>query len=186
MDIRPLTQETWPELVELFGPNGAVAGCWCTWFMQSNAELRERGSDGNRELLHGLVREGKPLGVLALADGTAMGWAAVAPRSTYRRLGRSKVTSVADESPDLWSVTCFYVKPGTRKRGTGGALLAGAVDYAAAQGARVIEAFPVDTEGGKRGAGDLYHGTVAMFLAQGFTLVERRGTSRALVRKEIR
>lgn len=35
-------------------------------------------------------------------------------------------------------------------------------------------------------SGDLYHGTLEMFLAAGFELLDRRGTRRALVRKETR
>jgi hypothetical protein len=59
------------------------------------------------------------------------------------------------------------------------------VDFARERGARVVEGYPMDTEGARRSAGDLYHGTLEMFLTAGFTLVERRGTRRALVRREL-
>src|SRR3712207_7596042 len=48
------------------------------------------------------------------------------------------------------------------------------------------EGYPVDTNGLKVGSGELYHGTLSMFLDAGFTLVERRGTRRALDRKSTR
>ena len=51
MELRELDQGTWPALERLFGPNGAVAGCWCTWFFQTGKELAGKGSDGNREIL---------------------------------------------------------------------------------------------------------------------------------------
>ena len=183
VEIQPLTEETWPLLTELFGPNGAVGGCWCTWFMQTNKQVTQRGNSGNRDLLHGLVRDGQPLGLLAVEDGKALGWVAVAPRPTYPRLDASPIGRVADAGPDVWSVTCFFVRAGSRKRGTGGLLLSAAVDYALSHGARVVEGFPVDTTGRKLGAGELYHGTLDMFTDAGFAVIERRGTRRALVRR---
>ena len=125
MEVRPLTEQTWPLLAELFGPNGAVAGCWCTWFMQTKKDLAARGSEGNKELLHGLVREGRPLGLLAIEDDRALGWVAVAPRPTYPRLQASRVTTVDDHGPGVWTVTCFFVKAGTRRRGHGRDLAVG-------------------------------------------------------------
>ena len=183
MEIQPLTEQTWPLLTDLFGPNGAVAGCWCTWFMQTKGELARRGSDGNRALLHGLVRSGADLGLLVVEDSRAHGWVAVAPRPTYSRLEASSLTRVDDHGPDVWTVTCFFVRAGHRKSGIGGALLSAAVDHAMSRGARVVEGFPVDTEGRRMGSGELYHGTLGMFTDAGFEFVERRGKRRALVRR---
>jgi len=60
-------------------------------------------------------------------------------------------------------------------------LLDAAVEYAKARGARAVEGYPVDTGGEKANSGDLYHGTLSLFLDAGFELVERRGKRRALV-----
>ena len=183
VEIQPLTEGTWPLLVDLFGPDGVYDGCWCTWFMQSKKEMASRGGDGNRELMHGRVRSGAPLGLLAVEDGKALGWVAVAPRPTYPRLKASVISRIDDEVPDLWTVTCFYVGEGGRRRGLGGSLLSAAFDYAVAHGARTVEGFPVDTSTREFAAHELYHGTLDMFTAAGFELVERRGKSRALVRR---
>lgn len=83
MEIVELTEQTWPELVGLFGPNGAQAGCWCTWFLQSPAAMRANGSDGNRELLRNRVRAGVPTGLLARTDGGR-----TVGRTTGRTVGR--------------------------------------------------------------------------------------------------
>lgn len=185
-DVVELTDRTWPALVDLFGPNGAVAGCWCTWFMQSTKQLYANGSDANRELLHDRVRSGAPVGLLAMADDRAVGWVAVAPRPAYPRLANSKITKPVDpDEPDVWSVTCFFVRAGMRRRGIAGELLSGAVDYATRHGATVIEGYPKITDGVRRSAGDLYHGTLTGFLAAGFEVVEQRAPTRALVRRII-
>ncbi len=128
------------------------------------------------------MRAGEPLGLLALDDDRPVGWVAVAPRSTYPRLDRS-TTTASDAGPGTWSVTCFFVHRSARGRGLARTLVDAAVDFAADRGARVVEGHPVDTEGEKKVSGDLYHGTLDMFLAAGFSLVERRGPRRALVRK---
>jgi GNAT superfamily N-acetyltransferase len=82
-------------------------------------------------------------------------------------------------------VTCFFVHRTARGRGLAATLLDAAVDYARSHGAVAVEGHPVDTEGQRRGSADLYHGTLAMFLAAGFDLVDRRGTRRALVRRTL-
>lgn len=99
--------------------------------------------------------------------------------------GEGNKITASDAGPDTWSVTCFFVHRSARGQGLARTLVDAAVDYARDRGARVVEGHPVDTEGQKRVSGDLYHGTLDMFLSAGFTLVERRGTRRALVRKEI-
>ncbi len=183
MEIVELTPRTWPELETLFAANKTVGGCWCVWFMRPHAEVTAGWGAGNRDFLR--ARLDGPLGLLARDDEGPAGWVAVAPRATYPRLATSKLTR-SDAGPDTWSVTCFFVHRRARRQGLAATLLAAAVDHAAAHGAAAVEGHPVDTDGARRSAGDLFHGTLDMFLAAGFALVDRRGTRRALVRKEIR
>jgi GNAT superfamily N-acetyltransferase len=189
MDIVELTVETWPELVGLFGPNGAQAGCWCTWFLQSPTAMRDNGSDVNRELLHNRVRAGVPTGLLARVDDKAVGWVAVAPWPTLPRLATTKATKPVDPGEnlaDVWSVTCLFVHRTARRGGVTGELLAAAVDFAERRGARAVEGYPVDTNGTKQNSGSLYHGTLTGFLAAGFAEVARRGQHQVLVRRVLR
>jgi len=183
VELVELTRDTWPSLETLFAANKTVGGCWCVWFMRGAAEVDANWGAGNKAFLYEKVRAAEPLGVLALDDDRPLGWVAVAPRTTYPRLDRSKVT--ASDVPDAWSVTCFFVHRDARGRGLARTLLDAGVDFARERGARVVEGHPVDTEGARKVSGDLYHGTLDMFRAAGFSLVARRGTRRALVRKEL-
>jgi hypothetical protein len=118
-----------------------------------------------------------------------VGWVAVAPRPVYVRLERSPIARPVDRSEglsDVWSVTCFFIQRTTRSSGLAASLLDEAVRFAFDRGARVVEGYPVDTEGQRRSSGDLYHGTLSQFVAAGFDVIERRGVRRALVRKEKR
>uniref|UniRef100_UPI0039BF6ADC GNAT family N-acetyltransferase n=1 Tax=Lentzea alba TaxID=2714351 RepID=UPI0039BF6ADC len=147
--------------------------------MQTNKEMD--GGD-NRAVLK--ARLGSPIGLLAVDGSEAVGWVAVAPRASYSRLARSKITApVSEDISDVWSVTCFYVRRDSRRQGVTSLLLDAAVSHAAKAGARAVEGYPIDTEGRKLQAGELYHGRLEMFLGAGFELVERRGTRRALVRR---
>jgi GNAT superfamily N-acetyltransferase len=183
-DIVELTEDTWPALEKLFSANKTVGGCWCTWFMRSRAESDAGWGEGNKAYLRAQVDASARLGLLAVEDGEPLGWVAVAPRPTYPRLVTSKITR-SDAGPDTWSVTCFFVHRTARGRGLAATLLDAAVDHARSHGAAAVEGHPVDTEGQRRGSGDLYHGTLAMFVAAGFDLVERRSTRRALVRRTL-
>ncbi|TDV36865.1 GNAT family N-acetyltransferase [Actinophytocola oryzae] len=184
MEIVELTADTWPSLEKLFSANKTVGGCWCCWYLRPRAEADAGWGEGNRDFLHARVDEKAPLGLLAIEDGEPLGWVAVAPRPAYPRLATSRITR-SDAGPETWSVTCFFVHRNARRRGLTRLLLDAAVDYARERGARAVEGHPVDTEGEKRASGDLYHGTLTTFLSSGFELLERRGTRRALVRREL-
>lgn len=189
MRIVELTSDTWPALEKLFGRGGADGGCWCMFFRLPGPEWKRDLYEPNRASLRSLTGSGEPVGLLAFDGSDAVGWVAVAPRPVYRRLERSPVARPVDPAEDLadvWSVTCFFIHHTARRAGVAAALLDEAVRFAFARGARVVEGYPVDTQGERKSSSELYHGTLFQFLAAGFVLVERRGTRRALVRKENR
>src|SRR6476646_2856850 len=89
-EFHALTPDRWAELVALFGPRGACAGCWCMFPRLTTAEWKtERAS--NRRAFQRIVRAGDPPGLLAYEDGRPVGWVAVAPRQVYRRFERSRI-----------------------------------------------------------------------------------------------
>lgn len=128
-------------------------------------------------------------GVLAYVDGTTAGWCSAAPKSSYRALVNSRtIPHVQDEG--AWSVVCFVVRPGFRRRGLMHELLAGAVRHAQAGGAAVLEGYPVDPGRERVDQTSGYVGTVALFEAHGFSRVRqtagrRGGKPRWLVRREL-
>ena len=128
-------------------------------------------------------------GVLAYVDATTAGWCSVAPKSSYRALVNSRtIPHVQDEG--AWSVVCFVVRPGFRRRGLMHELLEGAVGHAQARGATVLEGYPVDPGRERVDQTSGYVGTVALFEAHGFSRVclttgRRGGKPRWLVRREL-
>ncbi|MEF2977612.1 GNAT family N-acetyltransferase [Subtercola sp. YIM 133946] len=70
-------------------------------------------------------------------------------------------------------VTCLIVRRESRGRGLASELVARAVRYATANGARVIEAYPIDTAQRRASANELYVGSVRLLAQHGFTEASR-------------
>ena len=141
---------------------------------------RARGSCSAR------VEAGPPPGLLAYRDGAPVGWVQVGPRADVpgwngaRRLTAPTAEAPA-EDPRVWGISCFVTRAGCRRQGIATALLAGAVDWARQNGARVLDACPVDASA-DRPPISLYHGLASTFRRAGFREVARRRPDRPLMR----
>jgi GNAT superfamily N-acetyltransferase len=182
-EMLPLTAARWRELEALFGPRGACGGCWCMWWRLPRAQWRRPKGQGNRKAFRRIVEAGAVSGVLAYTEGRPVGWCAIAPRSEYPALARSRVLKPVDDQP-VWSVTCFFVARPWRRRGVSTALLDAAVDFARTNGARIVEGYPVDAA---RDQPDpfVFTGLPAAFRRAGFKEVLRRSPRRPIMRRLI-
>jgi GNAT superfamily N-acetyltransferase len=184
MTIHPLTPARWPDLVRLFGANGACGGCWCMWPRRSAAEFRRGKGAPNRRAFRRVVMASPPPGVLAYVDGVAAGWCAIAPREAYPRLERSRVMARVDVRP-VWSVTCFFVRRGFRGRGLSVPLLQAAVALARRHGARIVEGYP-NALPARTADTFVWIGLADTFRAAGFREVARRAPTRPIMRRTLR
>lgn len=162
-----------------------AGACWC----QSYRDARLSNTERPEALRRQCADEPGP-GVLVYVDDEVAGWCSVAPRSSYRRLMRSRTIPLLDDGRDPWSVVCFVVRAGFRRRGLMHVLLAGAVEHAAAHGAEVVEGYPVETGGTRVDVVSGYVGTVELFEAAGFhraspTTAHSGHRERWLVRREL-
>jgi GNAT superfamily N-acetyltransferase len=95
------------------------------------------------------------------------------------------LAKVLTDDPGVWWVTCFAVDSHYRRAGVGSALLKAAVEFAREHGATAVEGHPVDVAGlqAARVAGSaVFTGTMAMFLAAGFTEIGRTYPTRPVMR----
>lgn len=189
LDIRPLTPETWDALADLFSQGGDARWCWCAWFHRRGSDWSDSTPDTNRALLRGLVEQGgagRPPGLVALREGRAVGWVSLGPRESYQRLEHSRLLARVDEQP-TWAIVCFVVGRDWRRRGVATALLHAAVAFAREQGARLLEAYPVDDSTGRVPSASAYPGTVSMYERAGFESVAlRRAASNTRPRRIMR
>jgi GNAT superfamily N-acetyltransferase len=160
-------------------------GCVCAVYRNSSLDM-----PGRIAHMRALCAGEPGPGVLAYVDGEVAGWCSVAPKSTYRALVNSRtIPHVNDE--DAWSVVCFVVRPGFRRRGLMHRLLEGAVGHARAMGATALEGYPVDPAGERVDQVSGYVGTVRLFEAHGFSRVRQTGgrsggKPRWLMRRDLR
>jgi GNAT superfamily N-acetyltransferase len=194
LEIHPLTPKRLPDLAALFGQGGDPKWCWCAYYRMRGMSWSNSTAARNRQVLEKAVRtdarEGHAPGLVAYRDGEAVGWVSLAPREEYERLEHSVSLARVDPKP-VWSIVCFVVGRKARGQGVASALLAAAVDYARDHGATLLEAYPVDTSGGRIAAANAFHGTLSMFERAGFKVVARRQATgskvvRPIVRRAIR
>jgi GNAT superfamily N-acetyltransferase len=127
--------------------------------------------------------------LIGYRDGEPIGWVSLGPRDDYARLKHSRVLAPVDEKP-VWSIVCFVVARTARRQGVANALLEAAIIYAREHGARLLEAYPVDTSGARISSANVYKGTLSMFERAGFEVAARRQANRAapvrpIVRREL-
>lgn len=181
LQFHAVTPDRWRDFEKLFGENGACAGCWCMWWKLSRTKFSQKAYASNKRAIKKIIMAAQEPGILAYADGEPIGWCAIAPRETYPSLDRSRVLQRVDDRP-VWSVTCFYVARGYRQQGVTGQLLAAAVKFARKHGAKIIEGYPIDSQGAKRDTVSVFTGLASTFEQAGFVEVARRSPTRPIMR----
>jgi GNAT superfamily N-acetyltransferase len=177
LTIRPLTPDLWPALEDLFGENGACNGCWCMYW-RIGAAYRTQPRAKNKEAFREVVKRGPPPGLLAFDGDVAVGWCQLTPRDTLPWLDRVWRLKRVDDVP-VWSLSCFYVRKGYRKRGITSALIAAALKAARRRKAPALEAYPLDADLAPSASGTGYAST---FARAGFKTVARRVPPRPIMR----
>jgi GNAT superfamily N-acetyltransferase len=181
---RPVTPDRWEHLEVLFGVRGACAGCWCMWWRQTRAEHEQSKGEPNRQALRQIVLAGEVPGILAYAGDRPVGWCAIAPREAFPRLERSRTLKRVDDAP-VWSITCLFVERQYRKQGVSTRLVQAAINHARANGATIVEAYPVEPRGPNIPPVFAWTGVASTFRQLGFTEVARRSATRPIMRIEV-
>jgi GNAT superfamily N-acetyltransferase len=190
-DIHPLTPDRWDDLVNLFGlERGANSGCWCMWPRMPGKDFKAMPREARREAFRRIVGTGPPPGLLAYEEGVPVGWVAVGPRPTLARFNAGKTSRPVEgkDEPDparIHAISCFYIRPGHRKRGLMGRLAEAAVDFAKRSGAAAVEVCAIEPEKHLQW-GEGYVGVASVFRPLGFEEVARRSPRRPLMRRILR
>ena len=181
LKFHPVTPSRWADLETLFGNNGACGGCWCMFWRLPRKEYNQRKGQQNRRMLRQLVESGRKPGILAYSGREPIGWCAVAPRSEYIALERSRILKPVDDEP-VWSISCLFVRKDFRRKGISSQLLTAAANLAKKRGARIVEGYPTDPASPRSPDPFLWHGVTSSFLAAGFKEIARRSVSRPIMR----
>jgi len=169
IEVVPATPDRWEDVVKVLGGNGDK-GCWCQAPRGLVPGGRRSAPNARRTALHDQLAQDPPPGMLAYVDGEVAGWCGFGPRPSLPRLVRSRTIPAVDDAA-VWSIVCFNVRVGYRRRGVAATLLDGVVELARRSGAPGVEAYPIDPEGGRVNANFGYVGVTPMFEKAGFRRV---------------
>jgi GNAT superfamily N-acetyltransferase len=156
-------------VVTILGGNGDM-GCWCQAPRGMAGGYGTARPNERRSALRAQLDAEPPPGMLAYVDGEVAGWCGFGVRTDLPRLQRSRTIPALDDKP-VWSILCFNIRTGYRRRGVATALLDGVIDYARRQRAPGIEAYPIDPEGGRVNTSFGYVGLTPWFERRGFRRV---------------
>ncbi|OQM75826.1 GNAT family N-acetyltransferase [Manganibacter manganicus] len=186
ISIAPATAELWPDFEDLFGRQGACYGCWCTHHRLPPRVRRENNRERNKDHIKARIEAGPPPGLLAFAAGAAVGWMQVGPRADvpeWNNQGKASAPLDPDDAadPGIWAISCFFIRSKARGQGLTHRLVAGGIDFARSNGARLLEASPMDQSRDSRSVG-LYVGSSRVFEKAGFERIAERKAGRPLMR----
>lgn len=183
--VAPATADRFDDVESALSGGGDGRSCQCQWWMLTSAGYSASTLPERTDRLRREVASDVPPGLVAEIGGSAAGWVRVGPRTTHPRLARTRLYGPASPEPwdddSVWTISCFSVRREFRGRGVMAELLAGAVQFARDHGARVIEAYPVDTDATEADANELYRGVLGTFLDAGFAETARPRADRTIV-----
>ncbi|MFC9546041.1 GNAT family N-acetyltransferase [Streptomyces sp. NPDC056956] len=188
IEVRPAS--VFEDVRAVLGPKSPTANvCWCLSYRIPSRLNNELRGPARGDYVADLCRADPPPGVLAYAGDEPVGWAAVAPRADTSFARNRKIPHV-DDLP-VWSLWCIRVRPGHRKQGISHALIDGAVGFARAHGAPVVEAYPLDNGDARIDLTMAYAGLRKNFERAGFvhtadTTSVLAGHPRILMRRDLR
>jgi GNAT superfamily N-acetyltransferase len=180
IEIVPATPDRWSDVALLLdGEAGAEHGCWCQAWRGKDEIARETGESRPETLQRQMAgREPPPPGFMAYVDGQPAGWLGVSVRTRTPRLVNSRTIPSIDDQP-VWSIGCFRIRVGYRRRGVATTLLRAVIEAARNAGAPGVEAYPIDPEGRRVDVGFAYVGLASMFDRAGFRRVLETGAHSA-------
>ena len=180
MQFLPVTSERLADLSRFSAEFGKFGYCSCMRWRMSSAEYRRSSKEGRARSLSARILDGEPTGILAYDSNRPIGWCSVGPRESYTALERYRALPRIDNAA-IWSVVCFFTSSSHRRRGLTLRLLKAAVNYAASNGASIIEGYPVEP-----GAPSYtYMGSPGTFRRAGFKDVTPAGWQRMVMRRHL-
>ena len=152
------------------------------WRLRHKDWVAGKGSK-NKSAFRRIVTSGKKPGILGYLGDEAVAWCALAPRDEYVYLVNSRILKPVDDTP-VWAVSCLFVKKTHRRKRLSVGMLRAAAEFAAKQGAKVVEGYPVEPTMASTPDPFLWTGVPTAFRAAGFKEVLRRSRTRPIMRYE--
>jgi GNAT superfamily N-acetyltransferase len=181
LEVHPLTPDLWAAFEDLFSDSKICSRCWCMYW-RIGAAYRKRRGENNKTAFEEIVSHGPPPGLLAFDGDLAVGWCQLTPRDRVPELDRSWRLKRVDDLP-VWSISCFYIRKGYRRRGITSLLINAALNAARRAGAPALEAYPLDRS---LSPSSTFTGIVSTFERAGFKTIASRVPTRPIMRHDLK
>ena len=175
-----LSKENWNDFTVLFGEKGACGGCWCMTPRLPIAEYNKSKGEVNKRLLYNLVLANEPLGVLAYHNKESIAWCSISPKERLNQMKKSRIMGHTSEK-DTWSIVCLFIKKEWRMKKVSSFIISKAVEYAFANGAEIVEAYPVVSRNNKMPDVFAWTGIWKSYEKAGFSVVKKLSETRLIV-----
>jgi GNAT superfamily N-acetyltransferase len=196
LTVKPLTPALGADFLRFFdhergaafADNPEWAKCYCHFYqVPQTIDWPALTASQNRTAMQARIEVGAMDGFLALDGADVVGWLNAQPRDAlphcFDRM-RIEPTPLPCEAFEAAVIVCFVVAPQKRRQGIARVLLAAALASFAARGIKLVDAFPFKS-GASELAADHYHGSLSLFIDQGFTVL-REDETMTVVRKILR
>jgi GNAT superfamily N-acetyltransferase len=178
--FREVDRSNWDDFVQLFEGKGCPSYCWCMAWRPLEGDRNKVTNAARKKAMAAIVKSGTPVGILAYDGKKPVAWCSIAPRATHRPLDGEEYPGVAEDA--IWSLVCFFVPRAMRGQGVMIQLLAEAVRVARKNGAKVVEAYPVDPDSPSY----RFMGFVKNFKKAGFVETGMAGTRRHVMHLKLK
>jgi len=145
------------------------------------SEFQKQYGKKNKMALEKIIQSGQVPGILAYLGNEPIGWSSIAPRTTFPVLDRSPTLKRVDDKP-VWSIVCLFIAKEYRHLGYSKALIQAGCAYARAQGAKIVEAYPLKSKKTKVQSYNSYMGFHKTFKELGFKDTVSRSQIRPIMR----
>ncbi|MCB0833215.1 MAG: GNAT family N-acetyltransferase, partial [Bacteroidetes bacterium] len=181
LNYKPLTKETWLDIVRLFGDRGACGGCWCmTWRLQK-ADFEKNKGAGNKKHLKKITENGMTPGLIGYHKQEPIAWCSFGPRDHFVRLQKSRLLKPIDEE-EVWVVSCLFVSKPYRRMGVSVKMLRAVARFAKEKKKRILEAYPVVPYSARMPDVFAWTGLQSAYQQAGFVEVARPSRNRPIMR----
>jgi GNAT superfamily N-acetyltransferase len=166
--IKPVDPSIWSDFEALFQSRATPRYCWCMVWRANQDERKNTDPASRKGYMKQRIFDKVPVGLLAYIASEPIAWCSVAPRETYYRLGGD------DTLTHVWSLVCFFIRKEHRRQGMVEMLINSAKVYARRNGAKYLEAYPVDPDSPSY----RFMGYISSFEKAGFTFIKKAGLRR--------
>jgi GNAT superfamily N-acetyltransferase len=166
VQLKPLTPTDLDAFRELLGTSD-FGGCFCAVWTSHGSDWEKRCDDSSQPnyfLTKKDLNQGRHVGYLVYFEGQLVGWTGSGPKNSFPLMETKLGSRISEFSKEIWSIGCLALSAKFRGQNLAEKIVLAVIDEAKANGAKIIEAYPVRPFHEPR----MYRGSYKLFQKLGF------------------